>query len=325
MAFVHTYTHTHTHHHSTMASAAAAATPRSLPLVRNLAVCYKKDHRWYYVESLHAPRTHQVAVHEVNSTKALHPQRKPLYVDVADLFVVVRDRPHPVHIPAAADTISIPPRPAPKRAKTIQSHAQAHGANDADALYNYRKDVANGLLYKRFARDVAASHVHALLLDAPPRGSHHDDPRPNSSAFLIHKKGVHPANIVVANPDPGIVAQLAQMGCAAHTMLFNDFVLRERPGRPFNYIYLDACGAYETQLRDGLRRMFENHERWIADEAVLALVVCKRGAHGVLDAIRHDVDTWAHKFHFGRALLYIQEPENTLMHSITFHLTRLGG
>lgn len=294
---------------------------KSISLARNLAVCYKQDHRWYYVESLHAPRPNQVAVREVGIPCALDHRGKPLYLDVADLFVVLRDRPYPVHIPLNDDSAPPPPSKRQRHHPPQPPKAKPKAAASAHALYNYRKDVANGLLWQRFARDVAAFQVHALLLDAPPRG--HPDPQPNSSAFLIQKKAVPPANIVVANPDAGIAARLADMGCVAHTMLFNDFVLRSRPERPFNYIYLDACGAYETQLRGGLQRMLENHERWIADEAVLSLVVCKRGAQGVLDTIRHDVDAWAHHYHYGRVLLYPREPDNMRMHSITFLLTRM--
>jgi hypothetical protein len=296
---------------------------KSLPLVRNTAVCYKKDYCWYYVESLQAPFARHVTLHEINKL-----ERKPFYVNIADLFVVLRDRPHPVHIPSDAALLSNLPRRRPCKKKAGAAAGPGPGPDplpaDADALYNYRKDVANGVLWKRFIRDVAAAqpaNVHAFLLDAPPR-SHHD-PKPNSSSFLIDKKGVPPASIVVTNPDATITARLAKMGCGAHAVLFNDFVLYERPSKPFNYIYLDACGAYETQLRDGVRRMIENHERWIADEALLALVVCKRGAAGVLDAIRHDVDAWAHKFGYGRVLMYPNDPANPLMHSITFHLKRL--
>jgi hypothetical protein len=278
---------------------------KSVRLARNMAVCYKRDYRWYYVESLTAPRPRQVAVHELNNTGLLDMQRKQFYVNVADLFVVVRDRPHPVHIASTAS------RPRPNKRVTHNK------------LYNYRKDVANGLLWRRFARDVAASQVHALLLDAPPRG-HTDNQDPNSSAFLINKKGVPAANIVVANPDGNITTRLTEMGCVAHAVTFHEFVLHERPSVPFNYIYLDACGAYETQLRDGVRCMLESHDRWIANEAVLALVVCKRNAKGVVDTIRRDIDKWTLAFGYGRALVYpVDDPRHPLMHSVTFHLKRL--
>lgn len=191
---------------------------------------------------------------------------------------------------------------------------------DSDTAYNRRKDRANAVFHAKFRQIVFHQNVHALLLDAPPRGF--PDKKPNTAEFLIEKKRVPPSNIAVINPCAAIAETLAEMGVGVHQGLFNDFVMEQRPDGTYNYVYLDACGFYRKQLRSGIRAMFQNHDRWLADEALLNIVVSKRSGKDVPALIKKDLEKWSAKYGYGNVLSTLTTPDNPRMHTATFFLKR---
>jgi len=191
---------------------------------------------------------------------------------------------------------------------------------DNDMVYNRRKDKANAVFYAKFRQIVSAPEIRALLLDAPPRGF--PNKKPNTAEFLIEKKRVPPSNIAVVNPCAAIAETLAEMGVGVHHGLFNDFVMDHRPDVAYNYVYLDACGFYHKQLRSGIRAMFQNHGRWLADEALLHIVVSKRSGKDVPEWIKKDLEKWSAKYGYGNVLSTLTTPVNPRMHTVTFFLKR---
>ncbi len=249
----------------------------------------------YYVRGFHPTHRDRVLVEMVNLAR--HP---PKYIKVTTLVKYSHGKPRHVHV----------------------SSSSRGQVKDLDVKYNHRKDVANAAFWKTFKQIVAHKEVRALLLDAPPRGADMDDKNPNSTEFLVTKKRVSPRHIVVVNPSAKITAALHRLKVHAYTTDFNAFATRHRPDKPFNYLYLDACGAYHTQLRDGLAVMMENHMRWLADEALVYIVICKRGDKHVVDLVKKDMDTWASSYGYGNVLSTLTQPPNPYMHSLTLYLKR---
>ncbi len=68
--------------------------------------------------------------------------------------------------------------------------------------------------------------------------------------------------------------------------------------------------------------MFQNHDRWLADEALLSIVVSKRIGKDVLDFIKKDLDKWASRYGYGNVLSTLSTPDNPRMHTATFYLKR---
>ena len=230
-----------------------------------------------------------------------HAHAGSTFVKVRSLVKHFRGRPRFVHVPR-------------------NQHVVRKGPKDNDMAYNRRKDKANAVFYAKFRQIVSAPEVRALLLDAPPRGF--PSKKPNTAEFLIEKKRVPPSNIAVVNPCASIAKTLVEMGVGAHKMMFNDFVMKQRPDVPYNYAYLDACGFYGKQLRSGLRAIFENHDRWLADEALLNIVVSKRNGKDVPGLIKKDLEKWSAKYGYGNVLSTLTTPDNPRMHTVTFFLKR---
>lgn len=260
--------------------------------------CLERDAA-YYVRGFHPTHKDRVLVEMVNLARM-----QPKYVGVTTLVKYSHGKPRHVHVRSSVSTNAQEP------------------SKDIDVQYNRRKDLANAFFWKTFKQVVSHDEIRALLLDAPPRGVDLKDKNPNSSEFLIDKKRVPPNHIVVVNPCATIAASLRRMGVHAHTRDFNNFTARHRPDKPFNYLYLDACGAYHKQLRDGLRAMMENHTRWIADEALVHVVICKRYDKNAVELLKKDMDTWASSYGFGNILSSLTEPPNPKMHSVTLYLKR---
>lgn len=253
-------------------------------------------HTSFFVRGFHPVDNDVVKVDVVD-----HAHAGSTFVNVRSLVKHFRGRPRFVHVPLDKDVV----RNAPE---------------DNDRAYNRRKDRANAVFYAKFRQIVSAPEVRALLLDAPPRGF--SGKKPNTAEFLIDKKRVPPSNIAVVNPCAAIAETLVEMGVGVHQGLFNDFVMKQRPDFGFNYIYLDACGSYRKQLREGIRSMMENHTRWLADEALMHVVVCKRNGKDVPGLITKDLEKWSAKYGYGNVLSTLTTPDNPRMHTVTFFLKR---
>ena len=277
--------------------------------IGDLVQCLATDNL-YYVKGFHANQHDKIIANLVHNTQA-----GPMYVDVSDLVKYVRGKPHSVYVPFVAPQIV----PAKKQRVEVPRVDPVLPSED-DMEYNLRKDRANAVFYAKFRQLVSATEVRALLLDAPPRGF--AAKKPNTAEFLIEKKRVPPSHIVVINPCPAIAETLVDMGVGVHQVMFNDFVLEQRPDAVYNYLYLDACGFYGKQLRSGLRAMFENHDRWLSDEALLSIVVSKRNGKDVPGLIKKDLDKWASRYGYGNVLSTLSTPDNPRMHTATFFLKR---
>lgn len=262
------------------------------------------DDKYYYIQEVCKKRKGWVELMEAMNSRIQDPTRKPIYRHIRSLYKDVYGTPRPV-------------------CANISQESDVKEEQEApDPAYNWRKDLANTLFWSRYKSIVNTSpkHVYALLLDAPPRGF--PEKLPNSTDFLIHKEGVLPQNIVVINPCAQITSTLKGLGVQAHQTLLNEYVAQTRPDTPFNYLYLDACGSYEKQVRDALQSMLENHKRWIANETILNIVVCKRNGKGVPDKIRLDLDKWSREYAFGHVLFWPVDVDNPKMHSVTCFLKR---
>ena len=282
----------------------SAAMVQKVALKRGDTVYCRDDHKHYYVQRVLVHRAGWVEVMEAMNSRLKEAQFKPIYLHMDSLYKDVYGKPRPVRV-------------------AVRQPGRVKKEAVVDADYNRRKDVANTLFWSRFKSIVTSSSkdVHALLLDAPPRGF--ASKVPNSTDFLMHKQGVRPDNIVVVNPCPKIIASLRRLGTQAHPTMLHDYVADARPDRPFNYLYLDACGSYEKQVRPALHGMLENHTRWLANETLLNIVVCKRNGKGSPDHIRRDLDKWCREYAFGHVLFWPMDAENPLMHSTTCLLKRV--
>lgn len=269
----------------------------------------------FYVESFHPVEHHKVYVTKVNNSRAGF-----FCVPVKTLVKFVHGKPRHVHVPQTTGGRRAKIVPARQQPRDVAPRVELRPPSEDDMAYNRRKDRANAVFFAKFRQLVSEPEVRALLLDAPPRGV--SGKKPNTTEFLIEKKRVPPSNIVVVNPSAAITEKLVEMGVGAYQELFNDFIMEMRPDFPFNYLYLDACGFYRKQLRRGLREIFENHERWLADEALLNIVISKRNGKDVLEKVKKDLEKWSIRCGYGNVLSTLTDPDNKRMYTATFYLKR---
>lgn len=180
-----------------------------------------------------------------------------------------------------------------------------------DAAYNMRKADLNSAMCDLIADHICPlSTARVLALDDFPRDldqvGETSDRLPATTAMLL-RRGVLPGNIFVVNRDSECVVQAVRgAGAYGDLVSFNDYVTRGRlPGQPFDGLYLDACGFYRGQLREGLQAMFHLRDIWLNSRVLIIATFSKRDPNDPIETFKTDCKQWCE----GWGAFRLLEPE----------------